>query len=365
MMTLHVDLGNQWRGGQSQALLLMKGLRARGHGAELVALQDSPLARRAEAEGIRVHAVAPGFSRIRAALAISRTLDESKSEIVHTHEAHALTAAWLCRAGRRAGLAASRRLAYPLQRNYFSLSRYRHTSRVIAISQFVAGRVISSGIAARQVAVVYDGVEIPQPVPAEEREKARQRWNVQPGQRVFGCVGYLLPEKGQELLVRAWPAVRQQSGLCKLILAGDGPCRARLEALAGELGIADSVLFTGFVENVADVYAALDVFLFPSLEEPLGSSMLTALAYGLPTIAQARGAVPEVITDGENGLLVEGSKPEQFAVAITTMIREPEFAARLGAAARGTIQDRFSADRMVDETLRVYQQISAETMKKK
>jgi L-malate glycosyltransferase len=360
MVTLHIDLGRQWRGGQAQALLLMKGLRARGHVAELVAIENSPLAQRAEAEEIRVHAVAPSFSRARAALKISKVAERIKAEIVHTHEAHALTAAWLARVNRRVGVAASRRLAYPLNQNVISLSRYRSASRVLAVSRFVSESVIGSGIDSRKVAVVHDGVEIPPPVSEEDHAKARQRLGVQEGQRLLGCVGYLLPEKGQELLIRAWPAILEQSGNCQLLLAGTGPSRELLEGLSRKLGVSDTVRFAGFVDDVAEVYRALDVFLFPSLAEPLGSSMLAAMAYGLPTVATARGAVPEVITDGENGLLAQGPEPGQIAAAIVRLLREPELARRLGSAARQTVEKRFSAEYMVDETLRVYGQIIQE-----
>ncbi len=363
MLTLHIDLGKQWRGGQAQALLLMKGLRACGHEAELLSLRGSPLARRAEAEGIRVHAVEKPLARPRAAMQLAGFIAQRKPEIVHTHEAHALTAAWLARASRRTGLIASRRLAYHLQQNYISLARYRSAARILAVSKFVAESLAASSIESRRVAVVYDGVEVPSSVSAEERLGARRRWGIGGEERLLGCVGYLLPEKGQEILVRAWPEVLKRSGPCRLLLAGDGRSQPQLEALARELGVADAVLFAGFVENVAGVYAALDGFLFPSLAEPLGSSMLAALAYGLPTVALARGAVPEVITDGENGLLVDRPDPGAFATAVTRLLKEPALAARLGAGARRRIEQNFSADHMVDETLRVYGRVCEERRK--
>jgi glycosyltransferase involved in cell wall biosynthesis len=363
MLTLHIDLGKQWRGGQSQALLLMKGLRARGHGAELLSLKGSPLAKRAEAEGIRVHAVEKPFARPRAAMQLARLIARRKPEIVHTHEAHALTVAWLARASRRTGLIASRRLAYRLQQNYLSLARYRSAASILAISNFVAESLAASGIAGERVKVVYDGVEVPPTVSPEECLQARRRWGIGGEERLLGCVGYLLPEKGQEILVRAWPEVLKRSGPCRLLLAGGGASRPQLEALARELGVADALLFAGFVENVSEVYAALDGFLFPSLAEPLGSSMLAALAYGLPTVALARGAVPEVIADGESGLLVDGPDPAAYASAIVRLVNDAALAARLGAGARRTIEQNFSADRMVDETLRVYRQVCEERRK--
>jgi L-malate glycosyltransferase len=350
MVTLHVDLGKQWRGGQAQALLLMKGLLVRGHEVELVSPRGSPLALRAEAEGIQVHAVERPLVRARAAPELSKLIAEKKPEIVHTHEAHALTAAWLARASRRTGLVASRRLAYRLHRNPVSMARYRSAARILAVSKFVEESLAASGIESRRVTVVYDGVEIPPAASREERLRARRRWGIDGEERLLGCVGYLLHEKGQELLIRAWPSVRERSGSCRLLLAGDGPSRPHLEALARELGVADAVHFAGFVENVAEVYAALDVFLFPSLAEPLGSSMLVALASGLPTVALAR----------ENGLLVEGPDPAAFASGVTRILNDAALAARLGAAARETIERRFSSDRMVEETLRVYGQICEE-----
>ena len=360
MVTLHVDLGKQWRGGQAQALLLMKGLRARGHQAELVSPRGSPLARRAEAEGIKVHAVERPFARPRAAKKLSKLIAEKKPEIVHTHEAHALTAAWLARASQKAGVVAARRLAYRLQQNYFSLARYRSAARLVAVSQFVAKSLAGSGMTGRRVEVVYDGVEVPPAVSAEERLRARRRWGIAENEQLFGCVGYLLPEKGQEILIRAWPAVRRESAKCRLLLAGDGASRSMLEALARELGVADAVTFTGFVEKVSEVYVALDGFLFPSLAEPLGSSMLDALARGLPTVGLARGAVPEVIEDGVNGLLVERPDPAAFASAIVRLLSDPALAARFGAAARRTTELRFSVDHMVEETLRIYREICEE-----
>lgn len=360
MITLHVDLGKQWRGGQSQALLLMNGLEKRGHTAQLLTLQDSPLALRAQGAGIHVHSVAQGASRAHAALRISQLVTALNADVVHAHEAHAVTAVWLARLGPRAAFVAARRLAYPVRQNWASRSKYRSSNRILAVSRFVAESVVNSGIPDRQVTVIYDGVEIPPPVTGEERLQARRRWGMEGDLPLLGCVGYLLPEKGQDLLLWAWPAIRKHSAGSRLLLAGDGPSRLHLERLALELGIESSVHFAGHVEDVAEVYKALDVFLFPSPAEPLGSSMLTALAYRLPTVALPSGAVPEVIEDGRNGVLARGPGPEEFAAAVSRVLHDALLAVRLGAAGRATVEKRFSTDNMVEETLRVYEQVHRE-----
>lgn len=365
MTPLWVDLEPQWRGGQSQALLALRGLRARGHSAELLALRECPLARRAQVEGIPVHRVGRRAARAQAAFLLRQLLARGKFDLLHANEAHALTAAWLAGAHRHLPVVASRRVAYPLQRNLLALSRYRAARRVLAISDFVAKTVIASGLPRDRVEVVYDGVEVPLLPSAELRRLARQRWGAGEDEALLGCVGYLLPDKGQQLLIRALSVLRAASGdlgkRCRLLLVGDGPYRKSLEQLARELRVESAVHFTGFVEDLSQVYAALDVFLFPSLLDALGTSLLAAMACALPVIALARGGVPEIVKHERNGLLVFGpdlnAYPEAIAAAAARLLHNADLAKRLGADARETIQQRFAADRMIEHMLRIYGQI--------
>lgn len=356
-VTLHVDMGRDWRGGQGQALLLMEGLRARGYPVELAAPEASALAERARRAGLSVHSLGASPGRLGAALALRRTLRRDGIELVHCHDAHSLTAAWMAGVRRRCALVAARRLANPLSGGWLGLARYRAAGRIVAVSEFVRGTVMASGVRADRVEVVHDGVAVPQSSSQAGREAARLRWTGGSDAPLLGCVGYLLPEKGQETLVRAMPLILRKMPECRLLLAGDGPCRARLERLTGDLGIARAIHFAGHVDDVSTVYCALDVFLFPSLAEPLGSSLLAAMAHGLPAVGIAAGAVPEIIEDGRNGLLVAMSEPAGIAAAALRLLGDRGLAQALGASARQTIIDRFTADRMVEGTLRVYRQL--------
>ncbi|HVA01067.1 MAG TPA: glycosyltransferase family 4 protein [Terriglobia bacterium] len=361
MITLHVDLGEEWRGGQHQALQLMRGLRSRGHVAELVALRDSPLARRAQAEGIAVHEAGRLAPQLLAALPLKKLAGQARFEVVHIHDAHGLTPAWLAGVHKRARLIASRRVIYPIPQNPLALARYRAVHRVVAVSRFVKETLLTSGLARDQVEVIYDGVEVP-PVPGlEERLEARRRWNVPDSSDgpLLGYAGYFLAEKGQESLIRALPMVQERYPHCRLLLPGDGPCRTRLEQLARHLGVQSAVVFPGFVDDIEQVYRALDVYIFPSRAEGLGSSLLSAMSYGLPVVAVAQCAVPEVIQDGRNGLLVPSPDTEAIAAAILRLLDDSSLSASLGAAARATIQQRFSADRLVQDTLGLYERLCA------
>ena len=142
-----------------------------------------------------------------------------------------------------------------------------------------------------------------------------------------------------------------------MLLAGDGLCRARLEALAREQGLYDAVIFAGFVEDVPQVYAALDVFVFPSLAEPLGTSLLAAMAWGLPVLAVASGGVPEYVEDSNNGLLVARPDADLFSAGMVRLLSEESLSMRLGREARRAIEERFSAALMVENTMRVYKDV--------
>ncbi|MFZ0969410.1 MAG: glycosyltransferase family 4 protein [Candidatus Acidiferrales bacterium] len=356
--SIHIDTRPDWRGGQNQVLLTLLGLRARGHAVELLALAGGALEKRALADGFIVRAIPPRSVRPGGARLLRKIMRTRRIDIIHAHDPHGLTIAWLASAHRRSALVAQRRVANPLTGGRIALARYRAARCIFAVSRFIAESVIRSGIDPQNVEVVYEGVELPAPPAAGEREQARESLGVAANEILLGCVGYLLPEKGQETLILAMPAILREFPNCRLILAGDGPCRRDLESLARKIGLAaNAVIFAGFVERIADVYRALDIFLFPSLAEPLGTSMLAAMSYGLPAISVASGGVPEMIEHGRNGLLVAAPDPAAFADATLRLLRSRDEAKRFGAAARATIAEKFTADRMVEATLERYNRI--------
>ncbi len=355
MRPLLVDLGRDYRGGQHQALLLLQGLRQRGHAPELIAVDDSGLASRARDAGITVHPVDSGRRRLAAAWKIRSLTCEQRVDLVHANEPHALTSAWLAGAHRRVSLVVSRRLTLPLSSGYFSQARYRAAARVIAVSHCVEQAIIKSGIPSDRVLVIYDGVQIPTEISQRERETARNQLGIPQQTRCIGNVAAFTPEKGHALLLEAFGRVRTQFPGCLLLLRGEGPDLPKVQDLARQLQLSGAVKFLPTTIDLRSAFAAMDVFAFPSREEALGTALLAAMAHSLTVAATARGGIPEVVTDGKNGLLVNDYDPEKFAAALSQLLEHPEEASRLGNAARETIATRFSATRMVDQTLRLYE----------
>ena len=356
MIPLIVDLDMEWRGGQSQALLLLKGLYERGHAAELIAVKGSVLGHRARKEGIYVHSLPANLTRLRAALKIRSVLADGRIELVHANEAHALTAAWLAGAHRRLPLVSSRRIGFPLQKNWVSQSRYSALERFIANSRDVAQSLMDSGFPSDRISIVNEGVEIPDVVSLEERQLARKKWGVADDEFLFGCASAFVPEKGQRHLVEALPAVRKQFPKVRLLLVGEGRSRSQVQELAMSSGLGGAVHLPGFVSNMREFYAALDAFAFPSEFEGLGTALQAAMSYGLPAISTTRGALGEVVEGGRTALVAEPTA-QSFTTAMIRLLSDSTLQKNLGEAGREEVKSRFSADRMVENTLHLYQQI--------
>jgi len=358
MIPLLVDLEREWRGGQNQFLLLLKGLYERGHAAELLAAKGSSLGHRAEKAGICVHYTSRR-SLLTAARKVRALTRDGRFDAVHVNESRALSAAWLALAHRRAPLLISRRVGFPLGKSYFSRARFRAAARIIANSHWVAEQAAASGAPEKKLTVIYEGVEIP-PLPAGAvRSADRKRWGVKEQERLLGCAGVLLEDKGQEWLIRALARLHADFPNLKLLLAGEGPDRARLQELARELRLEDFVIFAGFVKDVEAFYRAIDVFAFPALFEGLGTSLLAAMAHGVPSVTYFGCALGEIVENGKSGLQVEPRNPEALAEALRKVLSDAAFAASIGAQGRSRIETAFSVDRMVEATLRLYREVCA------
>jgi glycosyltransferase involved in cell wall biosynthesis len=160
--------------------------------------------------------------------------------------------------------------------------------------------------------------------------------------------------KNQALLLDALADVAAQRPRLHAVLIGDGPLREQLERQADRLGIADRVQIQGFRPDAVDVTAAADVFALSSDTEALPLTVLEAMTYGRPIVSTGVGSIPDTIADGVDGLIVPRGGRSELAAAIERLLEDRAFAERLGAHARGTIEARYSVDRMVGRTLAAY-----------
>ncbi len=172
-------------------------------------------------------------------------------------------------------------------------------------------------------------------------------------------VARLAEQKGLDVLLRALPAVRAVIGPVTLTLLGEGPERSRLGTLAAELGLAEVVSFQGVVRDVRPFLAAAHAFVLPSRYEGIPLALLEAMAAGLPVVATAVDGNTDLIRDGVDGLLVPRDDPVALAQALVRILRDPDLAKRLGEEARRRARAGYTAEAMVERTLRVYREALA------
>jgi glycosyltransferase involved in cell wall biosynthesis len=361
VFSLHIDTARTWRGGQNQVLVTVLGLRALGHRTMLVAHAEGELRQRAK-EGLDLVAIAPRNEMdLGAAWKLSRLLKKVQPEVVHAHDPHAVAMAAIALSMSTEPvtppLVASRRVDFHLKGSSLSRWKYRQVDCFICASEAIREILIADGVPAAQAVTVHEGIDLERVASAPPARLHEALW-LPHHAPIVGNVAALVPHKGQRHLVEAAALVVRRVPDARFVIAGEGELRPSLERQIREHRLEKHVLLAGFRPDVLSLHKAFDVFVMSSITEGLGTSLLDAMAAGKPVVATAAGGIPEVVADGETGLLVPPRDQHALADAIVRLLKEPALRERLGAAGLARARERFSAERMVRDTLAVYQRVT-------
>jgi glycosyltransferase involved in cell wall biosynthesis len=214
--------------------------------------------------------------------------------------------------------------------------------------------LIAEGFPASGLGVIYNGVELGAATVPAERAQARARLSLPPDRFVLGTVARLDPVKDHAALLEAFVTVLAAVPSAHLVLVGDGPERAALQRRAGQLGLLDAVTFAGSRADARLLLPGLDLYLNSSRYEGVSLTVIEAMAAALPVVATRVGGTPEVIDDGDTGVLVPPGDPGALAAAAVDLARDRTRREQLGAAARAAAERRFALQRMLDEYAAVY-----------
>ena len=346
---LHVDSGRSWRGGQRQVFLLTNGLRDLGYRVLVVAPTGSPLIRRAERAGLPTYRLTlRGEWDIRSARELRAVAREWKADIVHAHDARSHSIARLALIGKRkTRLIVTRRVAFPPKQVRL---KYLHgVDAFIAISNAVKAVMVKAGIPSSRIDVVHSGIPAPQ-VKRPRNWRRERGWP--PTSVICGIVGAMTQEKGLDMI----------GGIARR-LPGEVFRRTRIVLLGGKGKGGTTVagvegFDAGFVEEIHDAIAGLDVLWHPSRSEGLGTSVIDAMAIGVPPIAFAVGGLPEVIEDGKSGILVPPADVNAFMRAAADLVTNDALRAKLAEGAKLRARE-FDAKRMIERTAEVYDRVLA------
>ncbi len=357
MFSLHIDTARTWRGGQNQVLLTVMGLRGAGHRTALVAHPNGELRRRA-AEGLDLVPLAPDHELdLRAAWKLSRVLSRLRPDVVHAHDPHgvAMASVALSMLTRTPPppLVASRRVDFRLKRNSFSRWKYRQVRLFVASSDAIRDLLIQDGVPPDRAVTVYEGIDVDRMAHVEPVNVHATFW-LPHGAPVVLNVAALVPHKGQRHLIDAMPLVLRRVPDARLLIAGEGPLQAELEARTKRHHLEKHVLLTGFRNDVLGMIKGSDLFVMSSETEGLGTSLLDAMAAEKACIGTRAGGIPEVIDDGRTGLVVPPHDPQALAGAIVRLLQDGELRASMGRAGLLRVREQFSVQRMVEGTLTAY-----------
>jgi glycosyltransferase involved in cell wall biosynthesis len=228
--------------------------------------------------------------------------------------------------------------------------------RYIAVSEANARYLIEQKrIPATKVSVIQNGCSIERVDPSKARPQGiRESLGYSKDDLILIAVARLEPQKGHRVLLDALALLRDEFPNIRLICLGTGALQEELAQKTRELGMEDIVRFVGFHSNVGDWLAAADIGVLPSFYEGLPLTAVETLAAGVPLVATAVDGTPEVVRDGETGLLVPPGDPAAMAGAISRLASEPELRHRLAQAGRKWVLQRFTIQRQIEQTSNLY-----------
>jgi glycosyltransferase involved in cell wall biosynthesis len=356
MRIIHVDSALTWRGGQNQVLLTAQGMQRLGHEVTLVARCGSELEARAHAAGTDTFTIGVrGDFSPRASLKLNRLIRNRQPDIIHAHDAHALSIAMTAMAmGGSGSLIAARRVDFHL-RSSFSRFKYRCAKRIIAASRAIASVLETDGILPEGIRVVYEGV--PDRAPQPGGKELLREMGIPEDSPVIGNIAALTDHKDHRTLIDAASIVLERYGDARFVIAGEGECRPALERRILETGLHGKILLLGFRRDIDRLLPAFTIFCLSSHLEGLGTSLLDAMAFGLPIAATRAGGIPEAVDDGVTGSVVPARDPSSLAAALMDLLENKERREAMGRAGRAAFERRFIVDRMIENTLAVYNEL--------
>lgn len=304
--------------------------------------------------------------------AVSDLILKYSIDLIHTHDPHSNTmigigrAKWPCACVASAygwwdGPLPLRRTVYQWIEREFALRRF---DRVITVSEHMKARILKGPTKELQVRVIHTGIDSANLLEGGDGEKFRTRFGIPDTATVLGTISRVSVEKGHCYLLDALSDLRQAYPDAYLIICGDGPARLDLEAQCKRLGLTDRVIFTGFIDSIADALAAMDIFVQPSVEqEGFPTSLVEAQLAGLPVVASDIGGTVETLRIGETGLMTRPRDPKSLASAIGDLLSDADRRRDMGRAAHAWIQENFTLEDMIrqvsdtyDEALAAYAQ---------
>jgi glycosyltransferase involved in cell wall biosynthesis len=345
---------HSWGGLEMQALTLAKALREGGHESAILCPPDSELREQSEAENLTVFPYfKPGLQRIAVTIQIKKLLSAQKYDIVHTHLSHDL---WrlvpaLHLAKHPSKLILTKHMGSSVKKTD-PLHRYiyNRVDLILGISNYIVENVRRTCPVPPEKVSLLPNAIVPESYNPAEFDKAalRRELGIEEAALVIGILGRFTPMKGHREFFRAAQLIKDQATgpICFLVVGsasfGEEAYEQEIRKMVIDLDVTEETIFTGFQADSRKMLAVMDILAFPSHKESFGLTLLEAMAMEVPAVASNSGGVPDIVIDGETGILVPPQNAELLAKEIINMMKSPEQRRRFGTAGRRRVEERYS-----------------------
>lgn len=360
MKVLHVSTPRTWRGGEQQLAYLIGELAAMGVQNRVFTPEGSAVDRYCT-EHVVPHTTFRRRSSLdfAGAAALSRLARETGADLLHAHDSHAHTLVCLAASffGMRAPAVVSRRVDFPV-RGALSRWKYNHRSvkAVLCVSEEIRRVMLPAVADPSRLIVVHSGIDT-EKFPKEAEGRLRREYGIPPERPIVANVAAIAPHKDYPTFVRAAELMTAEGCNAQfLIIGGDGGEERLVRDMIAERGLSERILLTGFRDDIPEVLPEIDLLMFTSKTEGLGTTILDAFAAGTPVVAAAGGGIPEIVLHERTGLLVPVGDPAAMAAAARRVLDDSVLRDRLVRNAREFVAD-FSRTATAQKTLDVYRDV--------
>jgi L-malate glycosyltransferase len=359
MKVIHISTAKSWRGGEQQLAYLYEELQQQNIEQLIICPAESALSKTCEAKNYRHENLTKqwSFDFFYAAKLVA-IATKFQATIIHTHDAHAHTLALMAKTffGLKAKLIVSRRVDFPVANNMLSSWKYnsRHVNKIICVSEAIKNIMLKS-VPENKLAVAHSGIDC-------EKFKApsnvlRNEFNIAAHTLIIANVAALAPHKDYFTFLNTVKILKETHALnAKYLIVGHGELKRTIENKIAELQLQNDIILTGFRKDITRFFAEIDILLFTSETEGLGTTVLDAFCCGVPVVATRAGGVTELVTHQKTGMLANIKDAQTLATNVMQLVNNPTLKQQIITEAK-LKATQFSKAAMAKKTLEIYRQI--------
>jgi glycosyltransferase involved in cell wall biosynthesis len=361
MRILHTESSLGWGGQENRTLNELITMRERGHELAVVSRPGARIIERAKEAGFASYAIdMRGAIDFPAMFRLRSVIKQFQADIVNTHSGRDTQLAGMAARsilGRRPRIVRTRHLALPITSKFTYSVLPDH---VVTVSKFVENYLAGAGVPRTGITTVPTGVDFARYDRGTVQGNLRTELGLSADSLLVGTVAILRAKKGHAEILDAAPEVLKRFPKAHFVFAGDGPQTGNLKARIAADGLEGRVHLLGLRRDVTNVLASLDVFVLPTHQEALGTAFIEAGAMGLPAVGSNVDGVPEVIIDGQTGLLVPAQDGVALVEPICRLLGDPVFRQSMGANASEFVRRKFAREVMAEGMERLYARLLEE-----